>query len=31
MITEKYLEDLDSPCPELFNSGLGIVIALLVC
>ena len=31
MITEKYLEDLNSPCQELSNGGLGIVVALLVC
>ena len=23
--------DLGSPCQELFNGGLGIVVALLVC
>ena len=31
MITEKYLEDLNSPCQELSNGGLGFCVDLLVC
>ena len=29
--TKMNSEDVDSPCQELFNGGLGIVVALLVC
>ena len=29
--TKPYPEDLDSPCRELSNGGLGLVVALLVC
>ena len=28
--TKIYFADLNSPCRELFNGGLGIVVALLV-
>ena len=29
--TKLNLEDLDSPCRELFNGGLGVVVSLPVC
>ena len=29
--TKPYPEDLNSPCLELSNGGLGLVVALLVC